>query len=83
MITDVDRLQFLIAGGYLPLKPSVPPIATDAELVDWALEHGYCPAYWRPWTEADGDPTRNGMIFLKRGDRERIDQILNKKRRPE
>lgn len=76
--TDEVRLDALCRGGYLPNK--IPDGDATAKL-EWALSSGYCPAYWRP-TENDEEveltmpPKGNGMVMVKRGDRDRIDDYI-------
>jgi len=78
MIKDSERLKFLKDGGYLPYG-----FNPDSVIVDWAIEHKYCPAYWRKpenyfEIEENRPPNGNGMVFVKSGDRNRIDQIILK-----
>lgn len=82
--TDTDRARFLHNGGYVTF-PDNPDIQekvdsfSDTELVDWAIKHKYVPAYWRqPKNESEMRQVDNTgqLIFVKEGDRERIDKCL-------
>lgn len=80
MITDQDRAEWLRSGGYLPDGCAN---RAPSELVDWAIKNRYCPAYWRqpkPGEVGTEPPRGNGLIFVKRGDRNRIDECIQRER---
>lgn len=78
MITDIERADFLLRGGYI----SESDTGTDpTRTVDNALTRGQGPAYWRkPRTDAEErancPPKGNGLVFVKPCDRDRIDQCI-------
>jgi len=77
--TDAQRRAWLATHGYVPKE--APQGMSDTELVDWCIKNKYCPAYWRePATNdeviANQPPKGNCMVFVKPGDRERIDRAM-------
>lgn len=80
-MTDLERLRKLHENGYLSnMVPVELLFQTPTQVLDWCLLNGMCPAYWR---ECKNDqeilstcpPHGNGLVFVKSGDRERIDAL--------
>lgn len=74
-ITDADRINALLDGGYLPRFIKEIDMEHATEAVDWALVHQFAPAYWRPAN--DGELSDHmGRVVDKPSDRKRIDQYI-------